>query len=165
MKKPIVVVEQGDCLIDVAHGTDGGGYPVFWHHGVFDRAMRHIYRECFGPIPPGICVCHRCDNRACINPAHLFLGTHADNAADRHQKGRTASGERQHSALLTAGEVAEIRRRYVPGINQSRPGNCKLLAHEYGVAHATAFKAATGRSWRSCDEPDKFHGKAATACP
>lgn len=159
MKKTMVIVEQDGCLIDVAHARDKRGYPVFWHHGVFDRAMRHVFRECFGPIPPGICVCHRCDNRSCINPAHLFLGTHADNAADRHRKGRTAWGERQHSAVLTSDAVQEIRRRYLPGINQCFRGNCRQLAQEYGASPATIFKAATGRTWRFCDEPEKFHGR------
>lgn len=86
-----------------------------------------------GPIPEGTgyhgtCVCHRCDNPVCANPAHLFLGTTADNMADRNAKGRQARGERSGRAKLNAEQVAEIR---------GSVGTLKTIAAQYGVTFSS----------------------------
>lgn len=75
------------------------------------RAHRVAYELAYGPIPPGLQVCHRCDNPRCIRPGHLFLGTARDNAADMVAKGRAArnAGERNGGALLTRPQVVQIR--------------------------------------------------------
>ena len=98
-----------------------------------------------GPIPAGMCVCHRCDVRSCVNPDHLFLGTNADNTADMNAKNRQRhpgqKGEKNGMAKLTAAEVLAIRQRRAQG------ENWKALAKEYGVHHQTIWKITSNMRW------------------
>jgi len=102
--------------------------------------------ECFvGPVPPGMWVLHRCDNPACVNPEHLFLGTSDDNIADMEAKGRRRAGkwERHRSAKLTQDIVRECRRLYaLGGVTHQQ------LADRFGVAQQTMFLAVSEKTWR-----------------
>lgn len=93
----------------------GGGYGKFAvGHKKTVLPHRFAYEITRGPIPGGMLVCHACDNRACCNPRHLFLGTHKDNTQDSMRKGRWLMGERSPTAKLTDAQIVEIRQRYIP---------------------------------------------------
>lgn len=101
-------------------------------------------------------ICHRCDNPRCVNPAHLFLGTCADNMADAKRKGRLSSGPEHagfqpkgsnvYCAVLTEPEVMAARARYKP--RHSKDG-IRAMAREFGVSHTAMGYAVRARNWKS----------------
>lgn len=105
-----------------------------------------------GPIPDGMYVCHRCDNRKCVNPDHLFLGTNQDNMDDMWAKGRGSRlhGLRSPAARLTWAQVQEIRSRYRKGIHPARKtgGSASELAAEFGVTKQYINQLGNGE-WRT----------------
>lgn len=90
-------------------------HPQFRLFGKRPQASHIAWEITFGTIPNDLWVLHKCDNPSCVNPKHLFLGTHRDNDIDRHQKGRTAKGERLPQHTLSDKEIEEIRKMYLGG--------------------------------------------------
>ena len=109
------------------------------------RSTRAVHRLMYelrvGEIPPGMHVLHRCDNRSCCRPDHLFLGVNADNVADRNAKGRQARGERNAKSRLSLADVQTIRSRRAEGYTYS------MIASEFGISDVAARKVATGRNY------------------
>jgi hypothetical protein len=81
------VVKTDTCWVWTA-SVNGKGYGSFGYGGRVQLAHRVSWQMHCGPIPPGLCVCHACDNPSCVRPDHLFLGTIKDNNRDRDRKGR-----------------------------------------------------------------------------
>lgn len=105
-------------------------------------AHRFAFELMFGVIPEGMCVCHKCDNRRCVNPGHLFLGTHQDNMDDMVAKGRGCKGSRSPLSKLTESDVATIRALRAQG---TTPAD---LARQYGVAPSNITQIIKRRTWR-----------------
>ena len=112
------------------------GYVRPEGYGSIGRVLTHraSWKIHFGPIPDGLFVCHECDNRRCVNPAHLWVGTHQDNMDDMIRKGREAhnigmfAGEKCYKAKLTWDQVGKIRSEYIP-----YKMSAQKLADKYGV--------------------------------
>lgn len=122
------------------------GYAAFYFgRGNHFLAHRFSYEIHCGEIPPGYFVCHRCDNPACTNPDHLFLGTHRDNMIDCIEKGRhgrgsgNVRGEKNGMALLTNNAVRAIRVSREPR---------KVLAARYGVSEGCICHVRYGKTWK-----------------
>lgn len=133
----------------VGYGTLGRGGS----HGGNVLAHRLSWELHYGTIPPGLYVCHHCDNRLCVRPDHLWLGTAADNMRDMEQKGRRPLGEDYERSRLTAEIVRTLRQTQTRGKGswtkhpKSNP-TYQDLADQYGVSEATIRDAVQGRTWK-----------------
>ncbi len=120
--------------------TNPGGYGLFRFKGGSRLAHRVSWELIHGAIPDGMCVCHRCDNRVCVNPEHLWLGTYFDNVTDMIKKGRDrkAVGSDNGKTSLTAKEVIAIRadsRRHVD------------IGVDYGLHPSSVSRIKSGQRW------------------
>lgn len=141
----VEIGKKDECwLWNGAKSLQGYGYlrkPLTRTQMMF--AHRLSYELHFGEIPDGLCVCHKCDTPACVNPHHLFLGTRADNNADKTQKGRDYDkhGEANPRAKITQEDADEIRELLKAGRTQTS------LAKQYGIAQANISMIALNKRW------------------
>lgn len=118
---------------------NANGYGKF---GTKSTASRLQYIHYYGPITDGLQVCHTCDNRKCVNPEHLFLGTIGDNLKDMTQKGRRAKGSKIASSRLTEEIVLEIRKKRLEGWKY------KDLETTYNLGRGHLHGICKNKSWQ-----------------
>jgi len=138
-------VEKTDGCWNWTSAKHPKGYGLFSIKNRNQRAHRVSYELCKGPIPEGMQVLHECDNPSCVKPEHLFLGTNADNMADKVAKGRQAHfcpgrGEDSPTAKLTTKQVLAIREAV--GVPH------KVLAADYGVSRRQIEDIRARRAWK-----------------
>lgn len=154
--------------------SNGYGYGRITMSGRIEMAHRASWMMSHGSIPEGMYVCHTCDTPPCVNPAHLFLGTHADNMKDAASKGRMrkradhpmlngaaasgdrngmrkmpyrhARGERTGVAVLTEQKVREIRALRDAGVRG------RIIAADYGICMATVYRIGGRQFWAHVSE-------------
>jgi hypothetical protein len=142
-------VEKGDGCWNWVGALTSEGYgqlKILRRHFL---AHRFVFDLMIGQVPPRYFVCHRCDNRRCVNPEHLFLGTAADNNGDMTAKGRRRSGDAwvpngQRVRGVTRAQVQEIRSLYKGrGLGPSQAE----LARRFGVSQTHIGRIVSGNHW------------------
>ena len=120
------------------------GYGKLSVNGKEVAAHRAAFEAFNGAIPAGLSVCHRCDNPRCVNPQHLWTGTHSENLADMKAKGRARAprGERCKSAKLVPEQVRAIR---------ADTRGARAVAADYGINETTVSNIRACRRWRHVD--------------
>ena len=139
-------VRKSDGCWEWLAGTFSNGYGQFKVDGAPVKAHRFAWELHNGAIPEGLCVCHHCDVRACVRPDHMFLGTDADNMADRDAKGRQARqrGVENGQAKLTEEKVRAIRRDI---------RSQEKIAVEHGVSQTQISRIKRGERWAHLLDP------------
>lgn len=137
----VLVKDIDECWLWTGYIKNKYGY--IGYSGSYTYAHRLAWIIEHGDIPEGMFVCHTCDNPGCVNPAHLFLGTHSDNIKDMFDKGRGVNntGEKNGNARLTVTQVLEIRQLATTGKSYRNIGN------QYGISSAQVSRIVNKTSW------------------
>lgn len=114
------------------------GYGQFWYKGKPCKAHKVAYELCKGEVPKGLLVLHKCDNRKCVNPDHLYVGTQKDNVRDMFERGRWVGNSK-----LNAEKVREIRLLW-----SQKNFSQTELAQKFGVKQPAIWKIISYRTWK-----------------
>ena len=121
--------------------TNSRGYGIFNRDNVPGLSHRFSWEIAYGEIPVGLSVLHKCDNRKCCRPDHLFLGTRADNNYDMVAKGRNIRGNRVKNARLNVEDVLKIR-------NLKGTKTHKEMGELFGVSKECVWHVINNRNWK-----------------
>lgn len=147
------VLKTDSCWIWTA-GSRGLGYGAFKHEGKTIDAHRMSWIIHNGTIPKDIFICHKCDNRSCVNPDHLFLGTHSDNMRDAYNKGRLNMNSFDRSAnaighvpttrtLKTEADVIKVK-----SLIKNRTVSLKQLSLIHNISYQLLRDISCGRVYK-----------------
>jgi len=131
------VKTAGNGCLEWQANRNNKGYGMFSVNSYVGNRLAHrlAYEDAYGPIPAGVVIMHRCDNPACVNPAHLEAGTLRQNSQDMARKGRGV-------ARLQPGDVVRLRRDYIAGVSRQD------LAKRYRISIRSVDDFVYGRSWQ-----------------
>ena len=137
------VLKQEGCWLWQAAKTKQG-YGQFGYKGMMRGAHRVAFELYIAEIPKDMHVLHMCDNPGCVNPAHLYLGTNADNIRERKSKNRTyaPTGTAHHNAVFTEATLEQLKVMYATGDYTHR-----ALAFKFGVGKTTITQALKGATY------------------
>lgn len=153
------VAKAGDDQCWLWTASTSKGYGSLWPDKEAQaKGLRNLGAHVFsyvlhhGPIPPGLCVLHSCDTPLCVNPKHLGLGTHLENAQQRNARGRhwvrptfgpKNVGSANGHAKLTESDVSKIK----AALTNNARGVAAALARQYGITPSIVSMIKTGRIW------------------
>ncbi len=141
-KKFAFEIDDNGCFNPISHYVSNPKNTIITSKSVARVSIaRYIYEECFGKIPEGMIVRHKCDNHNCINPAHMEVGTHADNMWDMVSRNRSTLGEKNPASKLTTAEVNEIK---------ELRGSLSItkIAEKYNISVTQVWRVWTGENWK-----------------
>lgn len=142
----VSIGEPDECW-DWRAGGNSSGYGMFFYGGRMEYVHRLAWEFANKQIiPEGMYVLHSCDRKLCCNPAHLRVGTPADNMRDMAERGRSTRGEQHNMCKLTEANVREIREMAASGQTQSS------IAERFGVTQPQISRIVTGRRWGHLEE-------------
>ena len=155
IKSHIIINQTTGCWEWQGAKKNGYGHTIAGSrtNGTRKRIPAHrlSYQTFVGQIPEGMEICHRCDNRCCVNPEHLFIGTRQDNVDDREAKGRNRPPKGSNNGRAKLTEDAVLRARLE---RMEKHTSFQKLADKYGVSKHTMQQAIKWRLWKNVEMPE-----------